>query len=153
MTAPDGSHGEKRGLQAVQVSRSGFLGAKLQVAGLAADSMVDTAERSLMKPSRDGHPSAPTVSTTLQKTIVPDPISADAEPVLPCELTKYEQNGYGKWSYGPGLEAVKRLDLMPAAYDGGTATAAAKLLRFFAITDIHITDVQSPSSFGFSPCP
>jgi len=105
-----------------------------------------------MKPAREGDPIAPKVVTTLQKTIVPDPIPADAETVLPHELTKYEQNGYGKWSYGPGLDPEKRLDLMPAGYDGASATAGARLLRFFSITDIHITDVQSPAQaifFGY----
>ena len=34
---------------------------------------------------------------------------------------------------------------MPGGYDGASATAAAKLLRFFTITDIHITDAQSPA--------
>ena len=89
--------------------------------------------------------------TTLERTIVPDPIPADAAKLLPYELAKYEQNGYGKWSYGPGLTAERRLDLMPAGYDGAAA-GAARLLRFFAITDIHITDVQSPAQaifFGY----
>jgi metallophosphoesterase (TIGR03768 family) len=83
---------------------------------------------------------------------VPDAIPAGAEPVLPYELARYEQNGYGKWSFGPGLESVQRLDLMPEGYDGVAATAATKLLRFFAITDIHVTDVQSPAQaifFGY----
>ncbi len=105
-----------------------------------------------MKPSDASHPRATDVPTTLQQTIVPDPIPADAETLLPYELTKYEPNGYGKWSYGPGLAAEKRLDLMAAGYDGASATAAARLLRFFAFTDIHITDVQSPAQailFGY----
>jgi len=105
-----------------------------------------------VKPSHEGYPIASRVFTTLQRTIVPDPIPADAETVLPYELTKYEQNGYGKWSYGPGLDAVRRLDLVPAGYDGASVTDATKLLRFFAITDIHITDVQSPAQaifFGY----
>jgi metallophosphoesterase (TIGR03768 family) len=105
-----------------------------------------------MKPADDAHPSVSKLATTLQKTIVPDLIPANAETVLPYELTKYDQNGYGKWSWGPGLEPVKRLDLMPATCDDASATGAAKLLRFFAITDIHITDVQSPAQaifFGY----
>ena len=105
-----------------------------------------------MRPSHEGDPSASKVTTTLEKTIMPDPVPADAEKVLPYELSKYEQNGYGKWRYGPGLDPVRRLDLMPATYDGASATGAAKLLRFFAITDIHITDVQSPAQaifFGY----
>lgn len=105
-----------------------------------------------MNPAREGYPTASTVPTTLDRTIVPDPIPADAEKVLPFELAKYEHNGYGKWSYGPGLDRVRRLDLMPADYRGAVPTPAARLLRFFAITDIHITDVQSPAQaifFGY----
>ena len=105
-----------------------------------------------MNPPREGYPPASTVSTTLDRTIVPDPIPAEAQKVLPFELSKYERNGYGKWSCGPGLARVKRLDLMPADYRGATHTPAARLLRFFAITDIHITDTQSPAQailFGY----
>ena len=76
--------------------------------------------------------------------IVPDPPPADAEKLLPYELAKYEQNGYGTLELRAGLAAERRLDLMPAGYDGASVTAAARLLRFFTITDIHITDVQSP---------
>ena len=92
------------------------------------------------------------IPTTLQQTIVPDPIPADAAKLLPYELSKYAEGGYGKWSYGPGLTAVRRLDLMPAGYDGASDTSAAPLLRFFTITDIHVTDVQSPAQaifFGY----
>jgi len=41
---------------------------------------------------------------------------------------------------------------MPADYRGAAPIPAARLLRFFAITDIHITDVQSPAQaifFGY----
>jgi len=109
-----------------------------------------------MKPTHEKHQGAEKVVTTLERTIVPDQIPADAEKVLPYELAKYEQNGYGRWSYGAGLERERRLDLMPAGYGGGSAgvaaTGDARLLRFFAITDIHITDVQSPAQaifFGY----
>ena len=84
--------------------------------------------------------------------IVPDPPPADAQKILPCELAKYEENGYGRWSYGPGLAPERRLDLLPAGHDEAAAAPAARLLRFFTITDIHITDVQSPAQailFGY----
>jgi metallophosphoesterase (TIGR03768 family) len=90
--------------------------------------------------------------TTLDRTIVPEPVPADAEKILPYELAKYERNGYGRWSYAPGLAAERRLDLMPAGYAGPPAGAGSKFLRFFAISDIHITDVQSPAQailFGY----
>jgi metallophosphoesterase (TIGR03768 family) len=105
-----------------------------------------------MRPSHEGRPVGHDIPTTLHKTVVPDPIPADAEKVFPYELSKYEQNGYGSWRYGPGLDPVKRLDLIPAGYSGASASAAARLLKFFAITDIHITDVQSPAQaiyFGY----
>ena len=99
-----------------------------------------------------GYPIAPDVQTTRERTILPDPIPPGAEKIFPCELAKYEQNGYGKWHYGPGLAAEKRLDLMPPAYDVGSAVGAARLARFFVITDIHVTDKESPAQlvvFGF----
>jgi len=103
----------------------------------------------------EGYPIAREVHTTRDRTILPDPIPADAEKIFPHELAKYERNGYGKWQYGPGLEAEKRLDLMPPAYGAApaaAAAAAARLLRFFVITDMHITDKESPAQlivFGF----
>ena len=84
------------------------------------------------------------ISTTRDRTVVPDASSA-TETVLPYELSKYEPNGYGKWQYGPGLEAVKRLDIMPTTYSGTSVTNDARLLNFFTMTDIHITDKESPA--------
>ncbi len=99
-----------------------------------------------------GYPIASEVSTTLQKTVVPDAIPSGSEKVLPYEIAKYQQNGYGIWHYGPGIDSEKRLDLMPATYSAASATNAARLLSFFAITDIHITDEESPAQaicFGY----
>lgn len=85
-----------------------------------------------------------TAPTTLQRTVVPyAPPSGST--VLPNELSKYEEKGYGKWHYGEGVPSVKRLDLMPVDYNSDSATNKATLLRFFAISDIHITDKESPA--------
>jgi len=95
------------------------------------------------------------VLTTLQRTVVPDTVPPGAETILPYEVSKYEKNGYGKWHYGPGLDYVKRLDLMPPTYNGtsnGTSNNASELLRFFTISDIHITDEETPAQaiyFGY----
>jgi metallophosphoesterase (TIGR03768 family) len=101
----------------------------------------------------EGYPIASEVRTTRERTVMPDDIPADAEKIFPCDLAKYEANGYGKWHYGPGLPAEKRLDLMPTTYaPAGSAAEAAKLARFSVITDIHITDKESPAQlivFGF----
>jgi hypothetical protein len=97
----------------------------------------------------EGYTTAADVFTTLQKTVVPDPIPSDAAKLLPYEVSKYQQDGYGSWHYGPGIDSVKRLDIMPTVYSGETVTNTAKLLNFFAISDIHITDVKSPAQAIF----
>ena len=86
-----------------------------------------------MSASRQPRRAAGPVTTTTQRVIVPDPPPAGAEKLLPCELAKYEENGYGRWSYGPGLAAEQ--PARPACrpgYDDAAATArrqAAALLR------------------------
>jgi metallophosphoesterase (TIGR03768 family) len=90
------------------------------------------------------YPIASDVFTTLQKTVAPDSPSG-SEKIRPGEVSKYKQNGYGIWHYGPGIDLVKRLDLMPADYSSASAVKTARLLNFFTITDIHITDKESPA--------
>ncbi|TAJ66810.1 MAG: TIGR03768 family metallophosphoesterase, partial [Chitinophagaceae bacterium] len=63
----------------------------------------------------------------------------------PNEVTKFSQYGFGFWGYGPGVPYQKRLDLMPAGYTGDNVSQAASLLHFFSISDIHITDKESPA--------
>lgn len=92
-----------------------------------------------------GYPIATEVVTTLDRTVVPDAISTDSEKIFPYEVSKYKQNGYGNWHYGPGIPVVKRLDLMPTTYNGASVTNIAKLLSFFTMTDIHITDEETPA--------
>ena len=43
----------------------------------------------------EGYPIASDVFTTLDKTIVPGSIPPGSEKVLPYEISKYKQNGYG----------------------------------------------------------
>ena len=90
-----------------------------------------------------GYPIADDVQTTAQRIIVPGP--TPSAKVNLWELSKYDQYGYGKWTYGPGLAHDKRLDIMPAAYNGAGVTKKSKLLNFFTISDIHITDKESPN--------
>ncbi|MDD2835444.1 MAG: TIGR03768 family metallophosphoesterase [Methanothrix sp.] len=110
----------------------------------------------------EGYPIASDVFTTLQKTVVPDSLPPDSETFFPYEISKYKQNGYGNWSYGTGIDFVKRLDIMPANYSGPSVTNSTRLLNFFAMTDIHVTDKETPAqviylgykggiSSGYSP--
>ncbi len=100
----------------------------------------------------EGYPIASDVFTTLQRTVVPDSIPSGSQTVLPYEISKFKQNGYGNWSYGPGIDSVKRLDIMPANYSGKSVNNTERLLNFFTMTDIHITDKETPAQaiyFGY----
>jgi metallophosphoesterase (TIGR03768 family) len=99
----------------------------------------------------EGYPIDSEVVTTLTRTVVPDKIPATSEKIYPYEVSKYEKNGYGKWHYGPRLDSVRRLDIMSPGYRGTTG-GSTRLLNFFAITDIHITDKETPGQavyFGY----
>ena len=92
------------------------------------------------------------VYTTLDRIIIPANVAS--WPVMyPYEISKFSTfPGYGKWNYGPGLDYQKRVDLMSTGYTGISITKSARLLNFFAITDVHITDEESPASalyFGY----
>lgn len=91
----------------------------------------------------EGYPIDLDVFTTAQRTVVPGP-----KPVVTIslyEISKYSQYGYGNWAIGDSLGVVTRNDIMPANYDGASVIKKAKLLNFFTITDIHITDKESPN--------
>ena len=92
------------------------------------------------------------VYTTLDRTIIPANVSS--WPVMyPYEVSKFPSfPQYGAWTYGPGLDYQKRLDLMPTGYNGSLETKSARLINFFAITDAHMTDEETPASamyFGY----
>ena len=95
----------------------------------------------------DARPIAPDAITTRQRTVRPGP--KPSAKIRPQEVPEYAPNGYGLWSYGPGLACERRLDLMPASAAGRSVERAARLLRFFTISDIHICDKESPSSAIF----
>lgn len=85
------------------------------------------------------------VLTTHERTIAPVAVPSTSHLIMPYEISKFPEYGYGVWQYGAGLGYDKRFDLMPAAYNRTAVTNCAKLLSFFAVTDIHITDEESPA--------
>lgn len=87
------------------------------------------------------------VYTTLDRTIIPDPVPSTSLVLKASDVSLFSQNGYGKWHYGSGLPCEKRLDLMPNGY--ATTTNDVKLLKFFTITDVHITDEETPAQAIF----
>ncbi len=91
----------------------------------------------------EGYPIDSEVFTTLQRTVVPDP--KPATEINLHEVSKYKEYGYGKWTFGAPLKSVIRTDIMPAKYDSSAVTKKDKLLTFFTISDIHITDKEAPN--------
>jgi metallophosphoesterase (TIGR03768 family) len=91
-----------------------------------------------------GYPISSEVLTTRERTVVPGP-TPSGTPIYFYELAKYEQYGYGNWSYGQGTDVVKRTDIMPEGFDNSSVTNVERLLNYFVITDIHITDKESPA--------
>jgi metallophosphoesterase (TIGR03768 family) len=94
-------------------------------------------------------PAAP--PTTRTQVVLPTPVPASAAQISPRDVAQYDENGYSAYTLGPGEDAGRRLDLMPAGYSA--AGNAAKLLSFFAISDIHLTDKESPAEspyFGWN---
>ena len=91
------------------------------------------------------YPIESTVLTTLDRTIMPVNGPYSSDPIFPCELAKYAQYGYGFWQDGPGLPYKKSNELMPHLYSGASVTVKADLLRFFTMSDIHLTDKESPA--------
>lgn len=98
------------------------------------------------------YPIDSTVVTTVDRTVIPVPVPPTSPKLLPTDVSKYSQYGYGIWKFGSGLGFDKRLDIMPPAYTNTSVTNTAKLLNFFVMTDIHISDKESPAQaifFGY----
>lgn len=60
-------------------------------------------------------------------------------------VSRYEELGYGEWSFGSGLPVMERLDLMPADYVRPDNLEKERLLRFFSFADVHTTDKEAPN--------
>ncbi|MFZ4538462.1 TIGR03768 family metallophosphoesterase [Propionivibrio sp.] len=89
------------------------------------------------------YPISSVAFTTLKKTVVPGPTPSAT--ILLDQVSKFKQYGYGNWTLGASLKSELRTDLMPAGYSQAAVSKKSKLLHFFTISDIHITDKESPS--------
>ena len=114
-----------------------------------------------------------TAMTTAQQQVLPVKLSADTPPIRPSDVPLYEYYGYSAWQTGSGTNYSQDPD-SPQAYDKRTelapaykgASNEARLLSFFSVSDVHITDKESPaqaiyigwsaefgpSSYGKSSC-
>ncbi|OIN95016.1 MAG: metallophosphoesterase [Deltaproteobacteria bacterium CG1_02_45_11] len=61
-------------------------------------------------------------------------------------IAEYDAKGYGTWTYELAPGVPLRADIMPnGSYTLPTDNKPKKLLKFFSVSDIHITDKESPS--------
>ncbi len=92
-------------------------------------------------PASTAWPISSQVFTTVDRQILPVAIPGSSPQIGPGQVSLYAQYGYSAWQTGPGLLCVPRTELAP----GYNASNAARLLMFFAITDIHLADKESPA--------
>ena len=96
-----------------------------------------------------GYPIDSDVQTTDQRMIS---FSMDFTPDTArlSKVSQYDEWGYGIWTLGAPLPVESRTDsttfgIMPDGYVVPALPPKAKLLHFFTITDIHITDKEAPN--------
>ena len=82
------------------------------------------------------------VFTTAERQILPVSVSASAPNIAPKDLALYSQNNYSSWSVGLGLPHTVWDTIAPGH---NNSPNAAHLLSFFTITDVHISDKESPA--------
>jgi len=89
------------------------------------------------------YPISNEVYTTRDETIVALPPTGIE--IEPWEVAKYEENGYGQWTFGEGVD-LGRMALLDGYVESSESVAnVARLLHFFAFADVHITDKESPA--------
>ena len=86
------------------------------------------------------YPIAPEVYTTRQQTVRPAAIPGAAELTI-TQVDQYAPEGYSNWVFGAPVDYGF---LLPDGTAAGAQTPVEQLLNFFAISDIHITDKESP---------
>jgi len=83
---------------------------------------------------------------TRQQAIAPVAVALYTPPIYPSDVAAYAVYGYSAWQWGPGEDEGRKF-LTPA--ESTTATNTARLLSFFSISDIHITDKESPAQVPY----
>jgi len=85
---------------------------------------------------------------TRQQTIRPVILPPGTPPIYPADVAAYAVYGYSAWQLGTNENEGQRLDLMTNGYPG--ATNAARLLSYFSMSDVHITDKESPAELPYA---
>ncbi len=86
------------------------------------------------------------VFTTVEQQILPIELPASTPEINPRDVPLYEVFGYSAWQIGDGLPYEKRTDLAPDYVD---APNVSRFLSFFTMSDIHISDKESPAQVNW----
>ena len=122
-----------------------FIALAMQIAGASSLSFAKTLKEALSPQSPATYPIDPNVLTTVDRTVIPQSVMNGLAPKELFKISEYARFGYGAWTFGPGLALEIRDDIMPNNFKSSGVTNKVKLAHFFTITDIHITDKESPS--------
>jgi len=123
-----------------------------QVAGYPIDStVVKTTERMITFPYVK--PTSTPLMGQMPKPADP-PTSPNGGTALTwdelSEVQEYNGLGYGEWEYlNQPLPIVTRIDIMAPGYSASSGVKKTRLMNFFAMTDVHITDKEAPNQLMF----
>jgi len=88
------------------------------------------------------YPITADVKTTRQRTVSPSALDTDPSPLLIKQVSEYADRGYSSWQWG---NPVDYGPLLPDGTVPPEPAPAETLLSFFTMSDIHITDKESPA--------
>ncbi len=103
-----------------------------------------SASGGVVQETKNLYPNPYVLTSTVNTTIVPKDVPKNSIAPLPNDVENYTKQGYGISELKQGLKIVKRDDILPVGYKS-PSKAGNNLLRFFTMSDIHITDIQSPA--------
>lgn len=135
------------------VSRREFLAFSLGTAAITCVGSLTTACGSGGRPRIAGYPIDSTVVTTTQRVLsfpMPPKLATPGSGtgLCPLELSKvsqYAAYGYGDYTFGDGLPAEPRFELMPPGFADAVPARRERLATFFAMSDVHVTDKEAPN--------
>jgi hypothetical protein len=92
------------------------------------------------------YPISPDVYTTRQQTVTAVALPEGTPELTITAVSEYDTYGYSHWVPGQGVDYGP---LLPDNSSPGTRTKVEGMLNFFTISDIHITDKESPAQIPY----
>ncbi len=115
---------------------------------LAGEGDLPPAGNAMVQNTVPTYPISANVFTTLDKTVVPKP--SNPYSLLPRDVSEYAPNHYGEWDANGAPFDYIRPDMQSLAAELSVPDpSATTLLSFFAMSDIHIADKESPAQVNY----